>query len=219
MDIKLQDKTETQIIKDTRQSYFLTEVPALHNLRYEVSENTEFELTIVDFLSDPIDLSIDVVLKKGAKANIYLASLNSGHNNKVYKIDIDHEEENTYSRTTMSGINAGDGLLRFLGSSYIKNGAHKSDTRQEGKITNLSDKAHSEVSPSLLIKDNDVKASHGAALGAYDPKVLFYLMSRGLTLSESKKLITFGSLLPIINRLGDEKNREDAKKALGELSL
>ena len=119
----------------------------------------------------------------------------------------------------MAGINSGEGKLFFLGNSTIVNGAHRSDTRQEGKITNLNPLAKSEVSPSLLIKENDVKASHGAAVGAYNESELFYLMSRGLSLEESKKLITYGSLLPIIESLGDEKLVEEAKNSMGELSL
>ena len=70
-----------------------------------------------------------------------------------------------------------------------------------------------------MLKDNDVKASHGAALGTYDGDVLYYLTSRGLSLSESKRLVTNGYLLPIVESLQDEKAIEIARKRLGEISL
>ena len=89
-------------------------------------------------------------------------------------------------------------------NNLIPNGIKKVETRQEGRINNLSSSAKSEVSPVLLINDNDVKASHGAALGAYNPDALFYLTSRGISIEESQKLIIKGTLSPIINKLHDE---------------
>ena len=70
-----------------------------------------------------------------------------------------------------------------------------------------------------MIKENDVKASHGAALGAYNPDVIFYLMSRGLSLAESKKLIMVGNVYPIIDSLQDESAKQKAKSYMEALSL
>jgi ABC transporter, Fe-S cluster assembly transporter permease component len=201
--------------------YFLSEKREEKDvlIDFELTENASLDFTLVDFSNSDIHLKMNVELKKGARANISIASLNTNETSKIYEINTNHEESDGYSRTKMAGINAGKSILKFLGASYIKNGAHRCDTRQEGKITNLSKDSKSEVSPSLLIKENDVKASHGAALGAYNENHLFYLMSRGLTMDESKKLITFGTLLPIIEEINDEDLLLEAKDALGALTL
>lgn len=189
------------------------------NLDYELEENASLDFTLVDFSASDLQWKMNVKLNRASSCNISVASLNLNDISKVYVINTNHEESDGYSRTKMAGINAGNSVLKFLGSSYIKNGAHRCDTRQEGKITNLSKDSKSEVSPSLLIKENDVKASHGAALGAYNEEHLFYLMSRGLTMDESKKLITFGTLLPIIEKIDDENLVNEAKDVLGALTL
>ena len=134
-------------------------------------------------------------------------------------MDVRHNGGGSWSRTAMAGINQDDGVLRFLGTSYIANGAHGSDTRQDGRITNLSPRSDSEVSPALLINDDDVKASHGAALGAYDPAAIYYMMSRGLTEEQSKRLITVGSLLPIVDSFADKGLSERAKEIMGGIGL
>lgn len=215
------EEGKIQVTEPTKRSYFITKEMASKeiNLHYEVESNQSFELTFVDLADCDLNFEINVDMKEGSTVRVYVASLDLNGRNKTYKVNVNHNEGHTFSRTTMAGINAGKGKLELLGNSYIANGAHKSDTRQEGKITNLSADAKSNVSPALLIKDNDVNASHGAALGAYNPDELYYLMSRGLSMDESKKLITFGSLLPIIETLHDEIALEEVKEALGALSL
>lgn len=206
---------------DTTLAYFLSQsrYEGKQNFLIHLEEGVSLDLNMVDFSSDDLDLTLSVEMKRNSRVILSLASLNRLTYQKIFRFNVTHNEEDTYSRVMMSGINAGEGTLRFLGNSTIVNGAHRSDTRQEGKITNLSALAKSEVSPALLIKENDVNASHGAALGAYNPEEVFYLMSRGLSLQEAKKLITFGSLLPIIQKLDDEKLVEQAKKTLEELTI
>ncbi len=213
----------SQIIvdEDTKLCYFLSKhlEEEKQRIDIDVKEGSSLDLTFVDFSSSDFDFSVFVNLNRNSKAVLSLASIGYQKRKKIFHFNVNHLEGDSYSRVVMNGINTGDGILRFLGDSYIKNGAHRSDTRQEGRITNLSSDAKSEVSPSLLIKENDVKASHGAALGAYNPDQIFYLMSRGLSLEESQKLITFGSLLPVIEKLEDEKLISQAKKVLEDLTI
>lgn len=210
-----------EITSDSSFKYFLTTESSFKNqkITFSVNENVDFKIVLIDFSKQDINLDIDVSLKNGAKAELYLACLNSMSFNKRFIFNVTHNERDTYSRTIMSGINNSDSILSFKGNSKIINGAHNSDTRQEGRITNLLPNAKSEASPSLLIDENDVKASHGAALGAYNIDQLFYLMSRGLKEEEAKKLITFGTLLPIISKLEDEKLIEKAKNTLERIKL
>lgn len=217
----LSEKEAQLIVEDSHLDYFLTQSSSLEEgeLVFYVAKDRHLTVTIVDFLESNLKLRVDASLAKNSSFEIQIASLCPDKKTKVFDVNVHHLDTDTYSRTKMAGINLGSGTLRFLGNSMIKNGAHRSDTRQEGRITNLSPLSHSECSPALLINDNDVKASHGAALGAYNPDVLYYLMSRGLSLEESKKLITYGTLLPIIESLQDKELINAASTALGELHL
>ncbi len=184
-----------------------------------VKANKNLEIVLVDFCYSDLDVKFNIKLEQDASCIFKLATVCFDSIKKKFDINVYHDGKRSFSRTNMAGINLGNGNLSFLGSSYIKNGAKGSDTRQEGKITNLSTESKSEVSPALYIKENDVKASHGAALGAYNPNVIFYMMSRGLTLEQSKKLITFGTLIPIIDSLDDQELIEKAKKQVEALDI
>lgn len=206
---------ENQII------YLLTK-PLEENLikqEFTIQKNASLKLTIIDFSSGSLDFSLSLHLLEGASVKVSLASILTGNENKKYDITTIHEEKDSVSLTKMAGINCSSGFLKFLGSSKIKNGAKRSDTRQEGKITNLTKEAKSECSPALIIDENDVKASHGAALGAYNPDHLYYLMSRGLSLEESQKLITYGTLIPILEEVKEEETLRMLKEVLGALTL
>lgn len=186
---------------------------------FDLEENAHLNLTIIDFSNSGFDFKVNCNLKRNSEAHVSVCCINFTDKDKVFEMNATHVEGDSFSRVKMGGINSGSGKLAFLGKSLIVNGSHRSNTRQEGKITNLSADCKSEVSPTLLIKDNDVIASHGAAVGAYNPDHVFYLMSRGLTLEESRKLITLGSLLPIIEDVKDERLLEECKKTLEGLSI
>lgn len=172
---------------------------------FYLKDNSSLDIKIIDFSSANSNFNIKVNLGYNSKINFDIASFSFLNNKKIYNIKINHLKSNSYSRVKMIGINNDCATLRFMGSSFIKNKAKQSDTRQEGRITNLSKDCISEVSPLLFIKENDVKASHGASLGSYNPKDLYYLLSRGLTLNESKLLISKGQFVSIINRIDDKK--------------
>ena len=194
--------------------YLLTK-PLEENLikqEFTIQKNASLKLTIIDFSSGSLDFSLSLHLLEGASVKVSLASILTGNENKKYDITTIHEEKDSVSLTTMAGINCSSGFLKFLGSSKIKNGAKRSDT-------NLAKEAKSECSPALIIDENDVKASHGAALGAYNPDHLYYLMSRGLSLEESQKLITYGTLIPILEEVKEEETLRMLKEVLGALTL
>lgn len=176
----------------------------LEDISIDLDEGEELNLTIVDFSSCSYDVKLIFNLQERAILNIYIASLCLNDSMKILKVDVNHQKKETTSFVSFNGVNLSSHPFKFLGSSYIEENALKSKTRQEGKITNLIKEAKSEVSPALYIKNNDVEASHGAALGAYNEDHLFYLTSRGISLSEAKKLITYGSLYPTILKLKDE---------------
>jgi len=209
-----------EITENTSLDVLLTgDASGKHDIDYHVSSKSQLDIGIVDLSQGDLEVNLTVRLSRGSSCNINLATVCQEGKVKNVSVNTIHDEGDTFSRTKMAGVNLGNGTLRFLGTSDVVNGAHGSDTRQEGRITNLSEGSRSECSPALLIKDNEVNASHGAAVGAYDPEAMYYLMSRGLTESESRKLITIGSLIPAIDSLSDKSLATEARSFLEALSI
>ncbi len=65
-------------------------------------------------------------------------------------------------------------------------------TNSDQLINNLmlSDEAHSDNKPNLMIFADDVKCTHGTTVGQINEDQLFYLKTRGLSQELAKSLLT-----------------------------
>ena len=67
----------------------------------------------------------------------------------------------------------------------------------------LSKKSRSVAIPSLEIDQPDCRrVAHSSSVGPIDEGQVFYLMSRGLTRAEARRLIVLGFLEPVVSRVG-----------------
>ena len=62
--------------------------------------------------------------------------------------------------------------------------------------------------PELEIYADDVKCSHGSTSGNLDENSIFYLMSRGLSRHEAKKLLIEGFLVDAIETITNKEIKE-----------
>lgn len=175
-----------------------------------LNKGSYLELVEVDLGRFNMDFHVTVTLSDNAEFYAHVAALNENKELKKYIVDVIHIGKLSKSKTSMFGVCSGESHMEFLGKSDIKKGAVKTNTRQEGKIINLSGKAKCIVSPALLIAEEDVFASHGATMGSVPEDDIFYLMSRGLCRKVAERLVMVGYLKPIILMLKDEKIKAEA---------
>jgi Fe-S cluster assembly protein SufD len=66
----------------------------------------------------------------------------------------------------------------------------------------LSDGARADSVPNLEIETGEVVgAGHASATGRFDDEQLFYLMSRGITETEARKLVVRGFFAELLNKI------------------
>ena len=113
-----------------------------------------------------------------------------------------HEVPNTASDLLYK--NALDDRARTIFSGLIRvdPGAHKTDAYQKVRNLLLSDEAEANSAPGLEIETDDVRCTHGATCGQIDAEELFYLQSRGIPLKDAQRLIVYGFLEEVIDRIG-----------------
>ncbi len=97
----------------------------------------------------------------------------------------------------------------WQGMIYVAPGAQKTDGYQANRNLVLCKTARANSIPGLEILADDVRCTHGATVGKVDPEQEYYLQSRGLSLSEAKRLIVEGFFEPVMDRIPFEgvKNR------------
>ncbi|HJU41552.1 MAG TPA: Fe-S cluster assembly protein SufD [Vicinamibacterales bacterium] len=102
---------------------------------------------------------------------------------------LDHAMPHCTSHELYKGILAGKARAVFNGRIIVRIDAQKTDAKQTNRALLLSDEATINSNPQLEIFADDVKCTHGAAVGQLDEEAMFYLMARGLTRLEARDMM------------------------------
>lgn len=130
-----------------------------------------------------------------------------------------HARPNTTSDLMVKTVLLGTAKFHYDGVIKIEKDAQKSNAYQRNENLILSPEAHVDTKPELEIIANDVRCTHGATVGRLDEHAIFYLRSRGIPRDEAVALVIRGFLEDVVNRIPDEKAREEINNYLdSELS-
>ena len=102
---------------------------------------------------------------------------------------IDHARPHCPSHEIYKGILAGRSRAVFNGKIIVRQDAQKTNAKQTNKALLLTDDAQVNTKPQLEIFADDVKCTHGAAIGQLDDDALFYLRARGISLGEARHML------------------------------
>jgi Fe-S cluster assembly protein SufD len=114
---------------------------------------------------------------------------------------IDHAQPHCGSREIYKGILADHARGVFNGKIIVRPDAQKTDAKQTNRALLLSENAQINTKPQLEIFANDVKCTHGAAVGQLDDEALFYLRSRGLSDTAARHLLIRAFAADVLGRL------------------
>jgi Fe-S cluster assembly protein SufD len=89
----------------------------------------------------------------------------------------------------------------FRGRVRVRPGAQHSDARQSNPNLLLSEGAEIDSKPQLEILADDVKCSHGSAIGQSDENALFYLRTRGIDEAAARALLVRGFAAEVLAAL------------------
>lgn len=87
----------------------------------------------------------------------------------------------------------------FAGLIYVAEGACKTEAYQANRNIVGSASARMHSKPQLEIYNDDVKCSHGTAIGQLDEKQLFYMMTRGISQEEARLMLKQAFMSDVID--------------------
>jgi Fe-S cluster assembly protein SufD len=127
---------------------------------------------------------------------------------------IDHALPHCASHELYKGILVGRARAIFNGKIVVRPDAQKTDAKQTNRALLLSDGAQINTKPQLEIFADDVKCTHGAAIGQLDDEAMFYLRARGLTAVEARDMLIHAFAGEILNQVEVEAVRGQLESAL-----
>jgi FeS assembly protein SufD len=109
--------------------------------------------------------------------------------------------QNTSAHAVSKGVVKEKARSLFKGMIHIGKDAKNSRAylAEHGMI--LGKEARADAIPGLEIETNDVKATHSASVAQINDEEIFYIMSRGLSEDDAKKLIIVGFFEPVVERI------------------
>lgn len=168
-------------------------------------------------------VSIDgLTLFNGTTRNEYYTSFNGEDAElHLYGMGIEdaHRKVSTYSRIDHSSPRCASNELfkftlddeakgAFTGRIYVAPGAVKTEAYQSNRNLVGSNEAQMTSRPELEIYNDDVKCSHGTAIGQLNEMQMFYMRTRGLDEATARLLLKQAFMADIIDRIRVEALRD-----------
>lgn len=133
---------------------------------------------------------ITITITNNSTLNYNLSSIiESSH---ILDIKINYEGNESNVNTNIHSIVKGEEKINITGT--IKNECKNNTLLEKVKVM-LLDNGKCEVNPDMLIKTNSVNANHLVAISNIRDNELFYLMSKGISISLANDLIKRSFLL------------------------
>tara|TARA_X000001036_G_scaffold44909_1_gene35885 strand:+ start:936 stop:2174 length:1239 start_codon:yes stop_codon:yes gene_type:complete len=242
LDINLEDEASLNIINisnenlnnnflNFRQKINIGKNSILKNYSLDINETSNIKYSFKDINLEKNSHLEYFILSKGSKfaKHDINCSLNDEYGSVVIngiidlndkkhheiKTIINHNEENCKSYQLIKSVLNDSAKGVYQGKIYVNSKAQKTDGYQLSRALLLSDEVEFDAKPELEIYADDVKCSHGSTSGNIDENSIFYLMSRGLSYAQSKKLLTNGFLNEVIEKITNEDVKLLVKKLTG----
>ena len=186
-EVVVEDEANVEFYIDQRESQ-----KAMHvaNIQAHVSAKGVFATHAFATGSRLMRHDIGIALKgEGADCTMNGVYLVDGDRLMDTHTSLDHAMPHCTSHELYKGILGGKGKGVFNGRIIVRQDAQKTDAKQTNRALLLSDDATINSNPQLEIFADDVKCTHGSAVGQLDEEAMFYLQARGLTRVEARDML------------------------------
>lgn len=123
-----------------------------------------------------------------------------------HRMHVDHAVPHAKSNVNYKGALAGqDAHTVWIGDVHIRAAAEGTETYELNRNLLLSDGARADSVPNLEIETGEIiGAGHASTTGRFDDEQLFYLMSRGINMSDARRLVVRGFFNEIVQEIGSQ---------------
>jgi len=224
------DNSENNFI-NTAQNFDLAQDAILKNYKIDHKKNSNIKYSYNNINLEKNSISENFIFSTGSKfmKNEINCNLNDEYSSAFIngiinltnsqhheiKTNINHLTENTKSYQLIKSVLNDSAKGIYQGKIYVDSKAQKTNGYQLSKALLFSENTEFDGKPELEIYADDVKCSHGATSGNLDEDAIFYLMSRGLSNQQSKKLLINGFLLDAVEKITDIEIKDLIKNMIG----
>ena len=190
----------------------------LYGIQNELYENSKLEY-IISELGGKNKISNYYSKLIGNNSKNYINMIYLGKEKDL--IDINYNIE-TYGKNSIVQMNIQGAITdsckkNFKGTIDFKQGAKKSVGKENENCMMLSPNAKSKSLPMLLCHEEDVEGEHGVSSGKLDESKLFYIMTRGISYEEARRLIIKANFNEIIKNIENEEIKSIIEEQIDQI--
>ena len=192
-----------------------SDTPYTNRVKVQVDEDGAFSYTGAEVGGQTTATELTVNLA-GDRSTADVWALYFGDEERLLDLNyiIRQGGKKTDANMQVRGTLMGKATKNFRGTLDFLEGTKGSVGRENEEVMLLDEGVRNRSVPIMLSHEDDVDGHHAVSVGRMDEAKLFYLMSRGLDMEEAKSLVVEASLRPVIDRIPDEKLRDEIDQYL-----
>ncbi|SHI29588.1 Uncharacterized protein family (UPF0051) [Anaerovibrio lipolyticus DSM 3074] len=238
LDIDIEaDHHEKMVVEYRKESYGIVNI--------SIGENASLKLTQLQLMPEERNHAneVNIVLEK--KARLQLVAVETGAKSFASKVNIilkgdksqadvsvlyfgdgDRSLDMNYvldfqGRKTVGNLEVYGGLMGesqkiFRGTLDFKQGSKQAKGYEKENVVVLSKGVRNRSVPIMLSGEDDVVGNHAVSSGKINEDKLHYLMSRGLSPAEARKLVLEAAFNPVLELIEDEVLRQEIDSYIKE---
>jgi len=175
-------------------------------LRVHVGKGGRYALFVTNAAGPYARHEVEVTLDEGAHFEFGGVTL-GGAGTQEFVTRVVHAAGST-SNQVIRSVQWGQSVGNFLGRIEIPKDAQQVDAAQNFRAILLEAGASANAKPELQIYADDVKAAHGAAIGALDEQAAFYMASRGIPPHVARQLLIRAFVADAFEAIDDAATRD-----------
>lgn len=184
----------------------------------ELNENSEIEHILLELGANE-KISNYYSKLVGDNSNNVVKNIYIGTEQNIIDINynIDELGQNTKCDISSEGAISGNTRKNFKGTIDFKKGCKKSIGLENENCMILSPTAKSKSLPMLLCHEEDVEGAHGVSSGKLDEYKIFYIMTKGISYEDARKLIVKANFNEIISLIESEDLKNEINNRVDKL--
>lgn len=190
----------------------------IDNNAVHVDENGQGDVLFCELGSGQLSAGCNIVLS-GPESRSELSSLYlcDGESKLDFNYRMELRGKASDGKIIVRGALAGSSKKTLKSNLDFIRGASGAKGSEEETVLTLSDRAVNLSVPLLLCGEDNVEGSHATTSGKPSASKLFYLMSRGLSEKEAKRLLVEASFTPILNKLLSDHLKNTVNERIREV--
>ncbi|MBG9981996.1 SufD family Fe-S cluster assembly protein [Aerococcaceae bacterium DSM 111020] len=177
----------------------------------KLSKQAKLDWSIGVFNDGDVIMEVDSdLIGDHSESEVAAVGISSNHQTQVIDSNVVNHGRQSIGNIIQHGVVLDQARLTMNGIGFIEKGAKMADSQQESRVLMLSEEAHGDANPILLIDEFEVTAGHAASSGQVDADQMYYLMSRGISREVAEYLVIRGFLGPVLTKMPSKQFQQKA---------